>query len=285
MLVQDYKLLVAFSIFSHEHRMLRVDEPQRNTRVSNSTRTGSSNGDLIPSYSQLDIQKALPYFHSWYMRLLVFDGQTWKTYAIGHQSTKLLPEFKSTGRLYQLIPMLVHSLVHNFPKRFAPGQPVFQLLFSEADLISTDCAFTSKACPSAEFPPILGFGSVFKDETLLPTLKMFPVPARWFACLYNYKTRNQRCTLNQQVNYANLYHQLKPQVVWVSFQTLFLTHTRTHMITLADDSHCMFVVVDVVVVPTERSRLAVSATHEGIAKRWIPRVAMEDRNTVEQRKE
>ncbi|KAI2512938.1 Glycosyl transferase family 90 [Fragilaria crotonensis] len=227
--VQDYKLLVAFSLSAHEHRMLRVDDepPQPIATVSiNTTTIAIKNGDLIPIFSQLDIQEALPYFHSWYMRLLVFDGQTWKTYAIGHKSTKLLPEFKSTGRLYQLIPMLVHSFVHNFPKRFQPGQPVFQVLFSEADLISSDCVFTNKACPSDKFPPILGFGSVFKDETLLPTLKMFPAPARWFACLYNYKTRNQRCKLNQQVNYAKLYQELTPQVVWRGADWPFLPHVK-----------------------------------------------------------
>lgn len=210
-LVQDYKILVAFSSVGQEHRHLRVDEPQLISR-------GSDDGDSLPDFSQLDIQHALPYFHSWYMRLLVFDGLEWKTYAIGHNSTKLHEEFKSTSRLYQLIPMLVHAFVHNFPRRFEPGQPVFQVLFSEADLISSDCGFSSKTCPSDKFPPILGFGSVFKDETLLPTLKMFPAPARWFACLYNYKTRNKRCTLNQQINYANQYHELKPQVVWVSSQ-------------------------------------------------------------------
>lgn len=218
-IVQDYKILVAFSSVQ-EHRHLRIDEPQPHQLISE----GSKNEDSLPAFTQLDIQKALPYFHSWYMRLLVFDGQEWKTYAIGHNSTKLLKEFKSTGRLYQLIPMLVHAFVHNFPRRFEPGQPVFQVLFSEADLISSDCGFSLKACPSDKFPPILGFGSVFKDETLLPTLKMFPAPARWFACLYNYKTRNKRCTLNQQVNYANLYHQLKPQVVWVSSKLQLQLH-------------------------------------------------------------
>jgi hypothetical protein len=207
-LVQDFNMLVDSTASTPNHRMLRIDGPE----------LANTNTDTLPSFSQLDIQKALPYFHSWYMRLLVFDGHTWSMHAIGHNSTKLLPEFKSTGRLYQLVPMLVHAFVHNFPGRFEPGQPVFQVLFSEADLISSDCGFTKTKCPSDTFPPILGFGSVFKDETLLPTLKLFPAPARWFACLYNFKTRNKRCMLNQQVNYGVLYEKLKPQVIWVRIQ-------------------------------------------------------------------
>jgi hypothetical protein len=220
-LVQDYNILVATSQSSQQqHRSLR-EAPQQ--------RIGNNNvgKDAIPGYSQLDIQAAMPYFHAWYQRILVFDGQTWNTYAIGHNSTKVHPEFKSSGRLYQIIPLLVHAFTHNFPNRFKPGQPAFQVLFTEADLISSACGVNGKKCPDDKFPPILSFGTTFKDKSVLPTAKQFPAPARWFACFYNWKIHNKgRCGLNQKVNYGLLYEKLKNQVVWRGADWPFLPHIK-----------------------------------------------------------
>jgi hypothetical protein len=217
--VQDYNILVASSQSSQPHRSLQAELEIGNSNVDE---------DKLPGYSQLDIQNAMPYFHSWYLRLLVFDGQTWNTYAIGHNSTQLKHEYRSTGRLYQIIPLLVHAFTHDFPNRFKPGQPAFQILFSEADVISTECGVNDKKkCPDDKFPPILSFGSTFKDESVLPTAKMFPSPSRWFNCLYNWKIHNKgRCGLNQKVNYGLSYGQLTPQVIWRGADWPFLPHIK-----------------------------------------------------------
>jgi hypothetical protein len=218
----------ASSSSSSRSLKVQVDDKQGHSKedIKRRTKNHDKNDNQSPSippppppppYSQMDMERAMPYFHSWYLRLLVFDGKIFKTFAIGHNSTKLGPEFISTPRLFQLIPMLVHALVYNFPHRFLPGKPLFQLLFTEADLVSSDCVFRASTmkCPSDTFPPILAFGSVLRDESKLPTLKLFPTTAGWLNCLLNWRLHNQRCLLHQRVNFAKLYHQLKPQVIWV----------------------------------------------------------------------
>mmetsp|Transcript_5426 Transcript_5426/g.8897 ORF Transcript_5426/g.8897 Transcript_5426/m.8897 type:complete len:513 (+) Transcript_5426:119-1657(+) len=221
-LVQDFNMLMESSQTAERHRSLRSEG------ASPTITADISDTNIMNSFSQLDIEKALPYFHTWYMRLLVFDGENFTVHAIGHNSTLLRPEFRASGRLFKLVPFLVHALTSNFPDRFKPGKPPFQLLFSEADLISTDCGIDGKICPSSEFPPILAFGSVYKDMTMLPTVKSMPPPARWFTCLYNWRLQDpsKTCPLRQKINFGLQWDELKPQVVWRGADWPFLPHMK-----------------------------------------------------------
>jgi hypothetical protein len=85
-----------------------------------------------------------------------------------------------------------------------------------------------KPCPASELPPVLAFGSSYKDKSLLPTVKMMPPPARWFTCLYNWRLQDQTqiCPLRQQINYGLQWDELKPQMVWRGADWPFLPHMK-----------------------------------------------------------
>lgn len=90
------------------------------------------------------------------------------------------------GRLKDVVPILTTALREHFPDRFRGvkgGSPEFITYFSTGDVPAMTCDCVDKAerakrpsfCRNDEFAPILQFGSVYKDVTILPNLVTMPV--------------------------------------------------------------------------------------------------------------
>ena len=128
-----------------------------------------------------------------------------------------------------VLPMLVNALLEAFPARFRQDQPPFQLLFSDADFSFTKCTSPpdreQMACNATNFAPLLQFGSVFQDDTILPTVRAFP-NEHYLSCLkeFSLNTSIQQCN-NWVMSYREdlEWSALIPQVVWRGNAYKFLT--------------------------------------------------------------
>ncbi|KAL3809515.1 hypothetical protein ACHAXA_001246 [Cyclostephanos tholiformis] len=82
------------------------------------------------------------------------------------------------SRLRTVVPILTYALRNHFPDRFQ-GEHEFMTYFSTGDVIKLMCECVVKKessnCQNDKFAPILQFGSVYKDPTILPTLVTMPV--------------------------------------------------------------------------------------------------------------
>lgn len=190
---------------------------------------GLNSTEPLQKYTHEDIVNSMKYFHTWYLRLLVWDGNAWSVSSIGSNATEFLPVFKTSGRLFRIVPMLVQSLHSNFPTRFKPGSKPFELVFSEADTLQVNCGINEwQPCP-AWMPPILSFGTGFRDQTILPSVKVFPPPIRWFKCLMNMKLKNRKpCDPDSFVNTRVSYEDLTPQVIWRGANWPFLPDIKLY---------------------------------------------------------
>ena len=176
--------------------------------------------DKPRQYSQTDIAKTAPSIRSFRPRLLVFNGTMFEVYNIIHEDS-LYSQSPYCGRCAQLIPLMVHALKELNPSRFEPGQPVFQLLFSAGDSVSSTCV-NRGTCKVDEFAPMLLFGSVPTDPTVFPTVKGFP---NWFylSCLYEYKIHGvNRCDWAEPVERTMSWEELTPTVIWRGSDFTFL---------------------------------------------------------------
>ncbi|KAI2499190.1 Glycosyl transferase family 90 [Fragilaria crotonensis] len=124
-----------------------------------------------------------------------------------------------------MIPLLVHALMEVNPSRFQPGQPVFQLLFSDGDSFVSDCVTHGK-CNVDEFAPLLLFGSAPVDPTELPTVKAFP---HWFylTCLYKYKIHGvNKCDWSEPIDRTIAWDDLVNQIMWRGTDFSFLSNYK-----------------------------------------------------------
>jgi hypothetical protein len=82
------------------------------------------------------------------------------------------------SRLKTVMPILTYALRNHFPDRFL-GVHEFIAYVSTGDVIKLMCKCVvgdeRPNCQSDKFAPILQFGSVYKDPTILPTLVTMPV--------------------------------------------------------------------------------------------------------------
>ena len=97
---------------------------------------------IIKNYGQSEIDSFYYNMKRVEPMLLVFDGQTFKAYTFGP---------KMTFRYVKIIPLMVHALETNLPERFQPGQPIFQMIFSTADLLATECVNELDGCRIQKF--------------------------------------------------------------------------------------------------------------------------------------
>jgi len=123
-------------------------------------------------------------------RLLVFDGKNFQVFTLKHKS-KNYPAV-SHGRSAFVIPLLVHTLKEIDPVRFQPGNPPFQVLYTDADLAETICLVDPKLCSNGdELATILAFGSVPKNQEIAPPLQAFP--NRFFIeCMYDWRFNGRK---------------------------------------------------------------------------------------------
>lgn len=79
-----------------------------------------------------------------------------QAFGLAHGGTEYFDTMRYTSRYIDTIPLLVQTLKSNFPDRFKPGMPPFELLFSDAD--SPHSNRENKPCPTSEFAPIIPLG-------------------------------------------------------------------------------------------------------------------------------
>ena len=85
------------------------------------------------------------------------------------------------GRLKTVMPILTYALRNHFPDRFQ-GVHEFITYVSTGDVIKLNCECVVERerlsrpnyCQNDKFAPILQFGSVYKDSTILPSLVTMP---------------------------------------------------------------------------------------------------------------
>jgi hypothetical protein len=184
-------------------------------------------------------------------RLLIYDPNedSFFIYTVAPKSdvsTQMMANGWTCGRCTLMLPMLVHGLLQSQPGRFQPDQPLFQLLFSDADVTYTNCTTipsaslsipsgkndTSHQCQSnaaGACSPILQFGSVLRNEDLLP-MKVHAAPHNFYLrCLHQWSvsqqqptsTSNATTTIQQHCTKWKLpfrddllWQDLTPQIVW-----------------------------------------------------------------------
>jgi hypothetical protein len=168
--------------------------------------------DTVKYYTQDDIMKTSPYFQKFVPRLLVFDGTKFQAYGLAHRETQYFETMRYTYRYIDTIPLLVQALKENFPDRFMPGMPPFELLLSDADSPHSDCV--NIKCPTSDFAPMILFGSTLKDDSIFPTLRSFPHPV-FTHCLFHYKVNGvEKCDWPQKPRTDIPWDSLIDTVVW-----------------------------------------------------------------------
>jgi hypothetical protein len=168
---------------------------------------------IIKNYGQSEIDSFYYNMKRVEPMLLVFDGQTFKAYTFGP---------KMTFRYVKIIPLMVHALETNLPERFQPGQPIFQMIFSTADLLATECVNELDGCRiQMFFPPIVSFSTVHRDETILPTARSFPNPI-FMGCMYDWKMNDREGCLWPEVDKSIQWDDLDNQIVWRGSDHRFL---------------------------------------------------------------
>jgi Glycosyl transferase family 90 len=162
-------------------------------------------------YNSDNIIMTVPYLLNSFPQLLVWDGQSFNSYNIVMGESQ--PQKVLSFRNVRDIPLLVHAMTTNFPERFIRGSPPLELLWSGHDALMGRCINENHDCPSKDFAPILMFGTVPKNKTLIPTVQQFPNPY-YTTCLYNYVIFGQTECAWQNVNMDLEFKDLIPQVFW-----------------------------------------------------------------------
>lgn len=166
----------------------------------------SSDGPL-QKYTQASIESLRSKMPTLEFMVLVFDGQVFRTYSTGHAN-------RFSFRYVRAIPLMVHALRTSSPERFKPGQPVFQLVFTTADFLNTQCVNSWASCGyTKDFPPIISFSTMHRDESILPTAKAFPNP-HYITCLYGWKIAGENTCKWQEVDKTLQWDNLTPTVLW-----------------------------------------------------------------------
>jgi Glycosyl transferase family 90 len=175
-------------------------------------------------YTRTQIANLAAKIETFHPRLLVFNGTSFEVYNLDHNNTQYMNNYYC-GRCGKMIPLLVNALIELNTPRFGPGQPVFQLLFSDGDSINSDCV-NPGYCNVDGFGPMPLFGSAPKDPTVLPNVKGFP---HWFylACLYEYKLhRADHCKWVEPVDRTKEWDELVDEIIWRGTDFPFLAHYK-----------------------------------------------------------
>jgi hypothetical protein len=173
-----------------------------------------SGSSRIKPYSQEHISLAAPNMKHVHPRLLVFNGANFEVYNLNHNDVHYRLNDPYSRRGLKAIPLLVHALTQLQPDRFEPGQPVFQLLFSDSDSMSSPCVNSDSNCPVEDFSPWLLFGSGPANSSEMPTVRTFP---HWFylSCLYEYRINNaEDCEWAEAIDRTLSWDDLLPTLIW-----------------------------------------------------------------------
>lgn len=170
----------------------------------------------VKKYSQDQIEATAPHLEVFHPRLFVWsENEGFRVYNLDHKDSHY-QENMACGRCAKTVPLIVNALTEAYGHRFQPGQPVFQMLWSDADSFQSPCVDEAANCHANDFSPIPFFGSVPKDPEVLPTLKAMP---NWFYidCLYNWKfgvTSSNGDCWKENVNRDIQWDELTPTAIW-----------------------------------------------------------------------
>lgn len=185
----------------------------------------------INAYSQESIAAIAPHLFDWHPRLLVFNGISFEVYNLDHKDS-FYWENPSCERCGAIVPLLVRALKELKPERFKRGQPMFQLLFSDADYVSSSCVNVGE-CPTVkDFAPLLLFGSSPVNESLMPSVKGFP-NMYYVDCLYQYKLHGiDTCEWREEalVDRDLSWDSLKNTIIWRGSDFPFIPRFNEHRV-------------------------------------------------------
>jgi hypothetical protein len=159
-------------------------------------------------------------------RLMIYDPNSdqFLWYSIA-PSESMLSKGIHCGSCGASIKLLLRSFLLHSPDRFVVGQQPFQMLMSDADfsyfnstlILSSNSNVGSKIknSPISDMAPMLHFGSVMKDKSILPSVHVFPFHP-YLLCLdewyfYKYDVCH-KWTINITQNSA--WKSLTPQMIW-----------------------------------------------------------------------
>ena len=201
-------------------RLQQAGDEVRNLRVQQA--------DSVTYYDQIKMMETAKHFATYTLRLLVFDGQKFEAFGLAHKNTIYTDALKYSYRYVTMIPLMVRALKEQWPERFEPGQPVFELLLSDADSPNSPCV-NNNDCPVDRFSPILMCGTASKDESVFPTMKYFP-HSIFLDCLKRYKVDGrQECIWTEKVNPDIPWDDLVETLPWRGSDYTFLNyHDRFH---------------------------------------------------------
>ena len=196
-------ILVSVGLMKISLLTQQMSYPRRNLTIKTLSKIQRA---TVPPYTQRDIQSLLYNVGDPELMLLVFNGNKFQAYALGHWTLSF--------RYVKLIPLMVHALRTNHPQRFQPDKPVFQLVFSVADSIRTICANHPDRCPFAKlYPPIVSFPTAYRDDDVLPTAKAFPNPV-FGGCIYDRIVKRRPECKWQAVDQSLKFEELRNQLIW-----------------------------------------------------------------------
>ena len=196
-------------------RLQQAGDEVRNLRVQQA--------DSVTYYDQIKMMETAKHFATYTLRLLVFDGQKFEAFGLAHKNTIYTDALKYSYRYVTMIPLMVRALKEQWPDRFEPEQPVFELLLSDAGSSSSPCV-NNKGCPVDRFSAILMHDTTPKDESVFPTMKSFPHNI-FLECLYQYKVHGrQDCIWPQEANPDIPWDNLVDTLIWRGNDYSFLNY-------------------------------------------------------------
>jgi hypothetical protein len=204
--IAAFLAIVGASVF--HPNLLWKDGYRRSLEDGSETSVSASHASL-EIYTIDDIMATFPYVESSHPQLLVWDGSEFASYNLLRPSSKS----KVSWRYLTIIPLVVHALSTEFPGRFEPGSPPFQILWTVDDYIGGRCINEDVDCPSDTFAPIVVFGSTPRNKELLPTAKGFPNPY-FVGCLYHWQIDGASTCQWGKVNEDVSYDDLEKKVIW-----------------------------------------------------------------------
>ncbi|KAL7541421.1 hypothetical protein ACHAXR_010964 [Thalassiosira sp. AJA248-18] len=166
-----------------------VSDIHATSNQGNEIRRHSTNSELpnLSPYNLQNIKITLPAFNR-ELFILYYDPDEdeFQVYIDEKKDKYMSKEFSPVwGRLNMIVPVLTYALRTHFSERFqgtAGGSMEFIALFSSADSPKLTCGVREyerlkrpNFCQPDRFAPILQFGSVFKDTTILPNTVTMPV--------------------------------------------------------------------------------------------------------------
>jgi Glycosyl transferase family 90 len=158
-------------------------------------------------------------------RLMIYhpSNDTFLWYSIAPKSYMVL-KGRQCGLCDSSITLILRTILLAAPWRFQSNQPPFQLLISDADfsyfhstlVLSLNQNKSSSLHDPTIFAPMLQFGSVLKDTTVLPSVKVYPFPP-YLKCLDEwYHTKTKQCTTWEIIpSECRLgWNNLTSQIIW-----------------------------------------------------------------------